>query len=208
MASARSTPRPRIVARRARAARVRGARQVHRLHEGDGAPRVARPEQALGGTVRPAPAAAAAVRVGGGAGAALLREALPRRGAGAEPRGVGCGGGGVAGRRPSAEPRARVAGARGRPARSPGRAGAARHSRTVGAQVRVQLRARGAAGGGRLAQPQETVSAAAAALPPAPPMRRRGVGRVVSARAPDVHDWVHVCVHMCVRSSARACIRT
>ncbi len=36
----------------------------------------------------------------GGAGAALLREALPRRGAGAAPRGVGCGGGGVAGRRP------------------------------------------------------------------------------------------------------------
>ena len=30
----------------------------------------------------------------------------------------------------------------------------------------------------------------------------------MSARAPDVHDWVHVCVHMCVRSSACACVRT
>jgi hypothetical protein len=39
-------------------------------------------------------------------------------------------------------------------------------------------------------------------------MRRRGVGRVVSARAPDVHDWVHVCVHMYVRSSACVCVRT
>jgi hypothetical protein len=36
-------------------------------------------------------------------------------------------------------------------------------------------------------------------------MRRRGVGRVVSARAPDVHDWVHVCVRRCVHSSA--CVR-
>ncbi len=53
--------------------------------------------------MRPAPAAAA-VRDRGGAGAALLREALPRRGAGAEPRGVGCGGGGVAGRRPKPSP--------------------------------------------------------------------------------------------------------
>jgi hypothetical protein len=102
-ASARSPPRPPIVARRARAARARGARQVHLRHEGEGAPRVARPVQALGGTVRPAPAAAA-VRVCGGAGAAPLRVALPRRGAGAEPRGVGCGGGGVSARRPSAEP--------------------------------------------------------------------------------------------------------
>ncbi len=56
------------------------------------------------------------------------------------PRGVGCGGGGVAGRRP-------------RP--SPARAWLAR----AGAQGGVQHRARGAAGGGRLAEPQETVSA-------------------------------------------------
>jgi hypothetical protein len=39
-------------------------------------------------------------------------------------------------------------------------------------------------------------------------MCRRGVGRVVSARAPDVHDWVHVCVHMSVRSSACVFVRT
>jgi hypothetical protein len=75
---ARSTPRLSTGARRARAARARGVRQVHRRHEGEGAARDARPVQALGGTVRPAPAAAA-VRVCGGAGAALLREALPRR---------------------------------------------------------------------------------------------------------------------------------
>ncbi len=36
-------------------ARARGARQVHPLHEGEGAPRVARPVQALGATVRPPP---------------------------------------------------------------------------------------------------------------------------------------------------------
>jgi hypothetical protein len=47
---ARSSARPSIVARRARP-------QAHLLHEGEGAPRVARPVQALGGTVRPAPAA-------------------------------------------------------------------------------------------------------------------------------------------------------
>ncbi len=51
------------------------ARQVHRLHEGEGASRVARPVQALGVPVRPAPAAA--VRVRGGGGAALLPRALP-----------------------------------------------------------------------------------------------------------------------------------
>ncbi len=55
MASARSSARLPIVARRARAARARGAPQVHRLHEGEGAPRVARPVQALEDPVRPAP---------------------------------------------------------------------------------------------------------------------------------------------------------
>ena len=30
----------------------------------------------------------------------------------------------------------------------------------------------------------------------------------MSARAPDVHDWVHVCVRMCVRSTACVCVRT
>ena len=53
MGSACSPARPPIGARRARAARARGARQVHRLHEGEGAPRVARPVQALGDPVRP-----------------------------------------------------------------------------------------------------------------------------------------------------------
>ncbi len=47
---------------------------------------------------------AAAVRVRGGAGAALLR-ARCRAGRRATPRGVGCGGGGVAGRRPRRAPR-------------------------------------------------------------------------------------------------------
>jgi hypothetical protein len=98
--------------------------------------------------------------------------------------------------------------ARGRPARVRGWAGAARRGRTVGAQGRGRHRARGAAGVGRLAEPQDSVSAAAAALTPAPPMRRRGGGRVVSARARDVRNWVHVCVHRCVRSSACVCVRT
>ena len=190
------------------AARAWGARQGHLLHEGEGAPRVARPVQALGGTVRPAPAAAAA-----DARSRRCRRCAAARGAAAPGRW---------GRTPrrwmrrrrrcrssaTAEPRARTAGACGRPARVKGWARAARRGRTVGAQVRGRHRARGAAGGGRLAEPQDSVSAAAAALTPAPPMRRRGVGRVVSARAPDVHDWVHVCVHMCVRGSACACMRT
>jgi hypothetical protein len=87
-----------------------------------------------------------------------------RAGRRAAARGDGCGGGGVAGRRPSAEPRARMAGARRRPARVGGGPDTARLGRTVGAQGRGQHRARGAAGGGRLAEPEETVSAAAAAL--------------------------------------------
>jgi hypothetical protein len=40
----------------------------------------------------------------------------------------------------------------------------------------------------------------------AAPMRRRGVGRVVSARAPDVHDWVHVCACICVYAAVHACV--
>ncbi len=110
-----------FVAQRARAARARGARQVHRLHEGEGAPRVARPVQALGDPVRPASAPPPC--------AFALPRARCRAGRRAGPRGVGCGGGGVAGRRPSAEPRARMAGARGRPARDRGRAGAAPRGR-------------------------------------------------------------------------------
>ena len=158
VASARSTPRPPIVARRARAARARGARQVHLLHEGEGAPRVARPVHALGGTVRPAPRrrpppfASAAVpalrccawrcrawRWGRAARRWMRRRRRCRSSAvGRAPRTHGW--------------RARPTGARS------GRAGAAQRGRTVGAQVggrhrRVQHRARGAAGGGRLAEP-------------------------------------------------------
>jgi hypothetical protein len=205
MASARSTPRQPIVARRTRAARARGARQVHRLHEGEGAPRVARPVRALGKTVRPAPAARARWR--------RCRRCAAARGAAAPGRW---------GRTPrrwmrrrrrcrssavGRAPHERMAGARGRPARGEGWAGAARRGRTVGAQVRGQLRARGAAGGGRLAEPQDSVSAAAAALT-RPRRCADAGGRVVSARAPDVHDWIHVCVRRCVRSSACACVRT
>ncbi len=62
------------------------------------------------------------------------------------------------------EPHARMAGARGRPARVWGWAGAARRGCTVGAQDRFQHRARGTAGGGRVAEVEGTVSALAAAL--------------------------------------------
>ncbi len=92
--------------------------QVHLRHEGEGAPRVARPVQALGGTVRPAPAAAAAaaVRVCGGAGAALRHVALPRRAL--EPHRAALDAAAAALMLTvAAEPRARMAGARGRPAR-------------------------------------------------------------------------------------------
>jgi hypothetical protein len=118
MASARSSARPPIVARRARAARARGARQVHLLHEGEGAPRVARPVQALGVAVRPAapppPCAFAAVpalrccawRCRAGRWGRAARRWMRRR------------------RRcrssAAAEPCARMAGARGRPARGTG----------------------------------------------------------------------------------------
>jgi hypothetical protein len=109
--------------------------------------------------VRPAPAAAAAVRVRGGAGAALRRTALPL---GPSRAALDAAALPVVGRRPS--PAHAWLARAGRPARGEGWAGAARRGRTVGAQGRAQQRARGAAGGGRLAEPQETVSAAAAAL--------------------------------------------
>jgi hypothetical protein len=79
----------------------------------------------------------------------------------------------VVGRRPS-RARAWLA-SRPTGARS-GWAGAARRGRTVGAQGRGQHRARGAAGGGRLAKPEGAVSAPAAALTLALPMRRRVAG--------------------------------
>jgi hypothetical protein len=196
----RSAPRPSMVARRARAAHARGARQVHRLHEGDGAPRVARPVQALGGTVRPTPPRRRLAR------SRRCRRCAAARGAAvpgrrAAPRGVGCGGGGVAGRRPRPSPawhgwHARPTGAR------EGWAGAARRGRTVGAQGRGQHRARGAAGGGRVAEPEVPVSAAAAAIP------RPGRCADAWAGALDGHHLIHMCVHMCVCRNACRCMHT
>jgi hypothetical protein len=118
MASARSSPRLSTVARRARAAHARDARQVDLLHEGKGAPRVARPVQALGVPVRRARRRPAALRVSGGAGAALLRMALPRHALGRTTRRW------MRRRRgrssAAAEAHARRFGARGRPARGRG----------------------------------------------------------------------------------------
>ncbi len=72
--------------------------------------------------------------------------------------------------------------------------GAARRGCSVGAQVRGQHRARGASGGGRLAQPEVVVSAPAAALPrPADATRVAGGAR--TTRAP---LGTCVCVHMCM----------
>ncbi len=185
MASARSSPRPSIVARRARAARARGARQAHRKHEGEGAPRVARqvhalvlivrPRRALGRFARSRRCWRCAAARGAAAPCAGPHHAALDAAAAALP---------VA--RPAAEPRARTAGARGRPARGQGWAGAARRGRTVGAQDRGQHRARGAAGGGRVAEPEGTVSAPDRRVPTArPSVPRTACGR--AARALDVH---------------------
>jgi hypothetical protein len=207
IAAARSAARLPIGARRARAARARDARQVHPHDEGDGAPRVARPVQALGGTVRPR-RRPAAVRVRGGAGAALLRVRCRALGAGPWHAALDAAAAAlpVVGRRA----RARMAGARSRPARGPGWAGAARDGRTVGAQVGVQQRARGAAGGGRVAEPEETVSARAAAL--TRPRRCADAWQAASGarttRAPlgtCVCVWVYVAVYACVCVRMRAC---
>jgi hypothetical protein len=163
MASARSSPRLPIVARRARPHASAVLRQVYRPYEGEGAPRVARPVQALGGTVRPAPAAApprafAAVpapcccawRCRAGRWGRTTRRWMRRRWRCRSSA--------------AAEACALMAGARGRLARVRGWAGAARRGRTVGAQGGAHHRARGAAGGGRLAEPEATVSDHAAAL--------------------------------------------
>jgi hypothetical protein len=115
-------------------------------------------------------------------------------GARSAPRGVVCGGVGVAGR---GRAHLRVSGARGRPARFRGWAGAARHGRTVGAQVRVQHhRARGAAGSGRLAKPEGTVSAPAATLtrPADAPTRGRAES---GARARRARLGTCVCTYVC-----------
>ena len=128
--------------------RTRGARQGHRLHEGQGAAGVARQLHALGGTVRPLPAACAwPCRCW-----AAVRASRRRRRA--APRGV---------RRPVAACRAARASASA--SRRPGPTGARivtgrSRSAAARAQGRVQHRARGAADGGRLAQPEATVSAA------------------------------------------------
>ena len=135
------------------AACARGALQVDLLHEGEGAPRMARPMQALRDPVRPAAtpppcafSAAPALRCcacGAAPGAGPHHAALTRR--------RRC-------CRSSAAPSPRVhVCARGRP-------GA--RLRMVGAQVRAQHRARSAASGGQLDQAEETVSA--------PPPRSHG----------------------------------
>jgi hypothetical protein len=137
---------------------------------------------------------AAALRVLGGAGAALLRVRC-RAGRWAAPRGVGCGGGGVAGRRP------RPTGAR------QGWAGAARRGRTVGAQARVEHRDRSAAGGGRLAQADCTVSAPAAAL--TRPRRCADAWRAASGARTRRCTTRYMCACICVYVAVHAhvCIR-
>ncbi len=164
-------------------------RQGHLHHEGEGAPRVARPVQALGDPVRRArrrrrPCAFAAVRVRGAAarGAAAPGAAAP----GAAPHHAALDAAAavfpVVGRGRGRAPRAWLARAADRRSRW---AGAARRGRTVGAQGRVLHRARGAAGSGRLAQPEETVSARAAALtrPADAPTRGRAESGARARRA-------------------------
>jgi hypothetical protein len=90
-----------MVARRARAARARGARQEHRRHEGEGAPRVARQQHAAGSPVRPAARRRPSPRCRACAAAPRAR---PHRAAASPVVGRG-------------RHRARTAGARGRPAR-------------------------------------------------------------------------------------------
>jgi hypothetical protein len=114
--------------------------------------------------LRPPPA----VRVCGGAGAALLPRALRRRALGRRRAALDAAAAAlpVVGR--AGAPRAH--GWRLRLSRARwGWAGAARRGRTVGVQGGVQHRARGAAGGGRLAEPEETVSAPDRRAPTARP---------------------------------------
>ncbi len=204
MSSARST-RPPIVARRARAASARGARQDHRLHEGEGAPRLARKVHELGVPVRPAPPSRRLARSRRCRRCAAPR-ALPRRVLGRTTRRWRCGGGGVAGRRPRRAPRAH--GWRARPTGArPGRAGAARRGGTGGAQGGKRHRARSAAGGGRLAFPEEIVSAPAAAL--TRPRRCADAWRAVSgARTRRARLGTCVSAYVCVRSSECMCVQT
>ncbi len=138
-------------------------------------------------------------------GAAARGAAVPS--AGAEPRCVGCGGGGVAGRRPSAEPRAsaRLARAADRLASGVGRSRPARpHGGRAGTRPTPSSRRCRRRSTGRASSTCECPRRRAHTAPPSAPTR----GGRRAARAPDVHDWVHVCVHMCVRSSACVCLRT
>jgi hypothetical protein len=131
---------------------------------------------------------------------ALLRVALPRGGAVRVRSGAGA----TLRCRSSAaaEPRARMARARGRPARGRGGPEPPGGGRNGGVQGRVLLRARGAAGGGRLAQPQETVSApdrrvsdgpaeCARAWRPCARTRRTRLGPCVCA-----YVWMQQCVYV------------
>jgi hypothetical protein len=120
--------------------------------------------------VRPAPAAA--VRVRGGAGAARGAAAPGALGPSRAALDAAAAVLPVVGRRPSPA-RAQLARAADRRASAVGRTppGAAARS---GAQVGGRHRARGAAGGGRLAEPQVPVSAAAAAR--TRPRRRADAG--------------------------------
>jgi hypothetical protein len=178
-------------------------RQVHLRHKGDGAPRVARPVQALGDPVRPRPpprlrarrcrrcaAARGAAAPGAGPHHAALdaaAAALPVVGRGRAPRAHGW--------------RARPTGARkgvgrSRPARPHGwRAG----TRAAPSSRRCRRWSTGRASRNCECRRRRAHTGPADAL---------NVAGGRAARALDVYDWVHVCVHMCVRSSACMCMRT
>jgi hypothetical protein len=138
-------------------------------------------------------------RVCGGAGAALLPRALPRRALGRHHAALDAAAAALpvvaVGRAPGA-----WLGPAARPARVKGGAGAARRGRTGGAQVGTKHRARGAAGGGRLAQAEGTVSAPTAAFPRPAECARAWRACARTRRAP---LGTCVCVHMCVRVRAR-----
>jgi hypothetical protein len=174
-----------IVARRARAARARGARQGHGLHEGEGAPRVARPVHALGDPVRPIPPRRRRAR---------LRRC--RRCAAAR------GDGGVAGRRPRPSPaRAWLARAADRRALGVGRSRPARpHSWRAGPRTTPSSRRCRRRPTGRASRHCEFSRRRART---APPMRRRVVGLVVSTRARRARLGTCVCAYVCIR--VRAC---
>jgi hypothetical protein len=210
MASARSAPRPPIGARRARAARARGARQVHLRHEGDGAPRVARPVQALGATVRPAPAARRRAR-SRRCRRCALRVALPRRALGPSHAASDAAAAvlPVVGRRPSAA-RAPLARAADRPAVAVGQRRPARpHGGRAGTRTTPSSRRCRRRPTGRASRFCECP----------PPPRSRGLadaptrGRAGRERARTTRARLGMCgcvgvyaaVHACVGVRMRAC---